>query len=319
MNDERPPKPGARAPAPQRGWPRAAALFAVLLVPSVVRPDVLVGVPFVILGGVLGLRRLGLVLLAALAVAVVVGGGPRDGLWYVERGWAVLVGGGFAALTLRDPGATFTRRALGALAGAMAFAALLFAAQEGAWGSLDLAMRDRVTGAVRSALDAMVLLRGGEAVPQALVTSLYRTAEAQTSVFPALVGISTMAGLGVAWWVYVRLALGNDQAVRPLREFRFNDHLVWLLIGGLVLLLVGRWEGWLPRVGANAVVFMGSLYALRGAAVILFLSGGLSLIGTILLTLGLVFVTPVILAGAMVIGIGDTWLDVRGRIGSAAA
>jgi hypothetical protein len=86
-----------------------------------------------------------------------------------------------------------------------------------------------------------------------------------------------------------------------------------------LLLLVTRWEDILARVGANTVVFMGALYALRGAAVILFLSGGLSLFGYVLLAFGLVFLPPLVLTGAMVIGIGDTWLDVRRKLGSSPA
>jgi hypothetical protein len=118
--------------------------------------------------------------------------------------------------------------------------------------------------------------------------------------------------------VYVRLSSGSDQGVGPLRDFRFNDHLVWVFITGLVLVLP-RWGEALARVGANAVVFMGLLYAVRGAAVIMFLSGGLSLLGYVLLVFGLLFVSPLVLMGALVIGLGDTWLDVRSKAGSEAA
>jgi hypothetical protein len=127
-----------------------------------------------------------------------------------------------------------------------------------------------------------------------------------------------MAALGVAWWAYVRLSSGSDQGVGPLREFRFNDHLVWVFITGLLLILP-RWGDLVVRVGANAVVFMGALYAVRGGAVILFLSGGLSLLGYVLLVFGLLFVPPLVLMGALVIGLGDTWLDVRSKAGSKAA
>ena len=93
---------------------------------------------------------------------------------------------------------------------------------------------------------------------------------------------------------------------------------MWLFIGGLLLLVV-RWGDSLAGLGVNTVVFMGALYALRGAAVIMFLSGGLSLFGYVLVALGLVFVPPLVLTGAMVVGIGDTWLDVRSRAGTLAA
>ena len=113
----------------------------------------------------------------------------------------------------------------------------------------------------------------------------------------------------------MRLAIGNDEGVGPLRDFRFNDHLVWLFIGGLVVLGLGPGEA-AERAGTNMVVFMGGLYALRGAAVVVFLSGGLSLMGFVLVLIGVVLLPPLLLFGALVIGLGDTWLDLRSRVGA---
>jgi hypothetical protein len=311
---------GVKEPDPgtsRRGWPQVVALLAVTLVVSVFQPSVLIAVAFLTLALVFGVRRLAVVAAAGLA-ALIVAGGARDGIWYVERGWAVLSAGCFAALTLVRPGATFSHRALRAVSAAGLVAALVLGARRDAWGAVDSAVRYRMSEGVAMAMEAVRLLRGDQALPQALVTAIYETVEAQALVFPALVGVATMAALGVAWWVYVRLSAGSDQGLGPLREFRFSDHLVWVFIGGLVLVL-GRWGDAVARVGANAVVFMGALYGLRGAAVIVFLSGGLSLFGYVLLVFGLIFVPPVVVAGAMVIGIGDTWLDVRSKSGSLAA
>ena len=301
-----------------KGWPRAAALLGITMATGVVEPSVLIGLPFLILGLVLGLRRVGVFIASVLALWAVTGGGVRDGLWYVERGWAFMAGGMFVALTVRDPNASFSQRALGAVTGAAVAAALFFGLRGGSWEVVEWAVEDRVSQGISTALEALRLVRGQEALSPTLVTTVYDTVETQTTVFPALLGVSSMAALGVAWWLYVRLSSGSDQGVRPLREFRFNDHLVWVFIAGLLLLLT-QWEEVSSRVGANAVVFMGALYAVRGAAVILFLSGGLSLVGYVLLAFGLVFLPPLVLTGAMVIGIGDTWLDVRRRSGSAAA
>lgn len=306
------------SPRGARGWLRATGLLVVAMTTAVVHPSVLMGVPFLVLGFVLGMRRWGVLMAAVLAMTVLVGGGARDGLWYVERGWALLAGGWFAALTLRRPSQPFSGRALGAVAGAAVATALLLAVRAGAWSALEWAVEDRMGRGLATALEALRVIRGGEALPPALVAAVYETVQAQATVFPALMGISTVAALGVAWWLYVRLSSGGDEGVGPLREFRFNDHLVWVFILGLVL-LVTSWEGALSRVGANAVVFMGALYAARGAAVILFLSGGLSLFGYALLAFGLVFLPPLVLTGAVVIGIGDTWLDVRGRMRAGPA
>ena len=307
---------GPPVPPRVRGWPRAAGLLGIAMATAVMEASVLIAVSFLVLALVLGYRPLGVFLVCLVAVAVVTYGiPPRDALWYVERGWAVLMGGAFVALTLRRPEAEFSGRALAAVAGAAAVAAGVLAVRSGAWGTVEWAVEQRISEGLGTALEALRTLRGGDALPPALVTAVHETVRTQAKVFPALLGLSSMAALGVAWWVYVRLSSGSDQGVGPLRDFRFNDHLVWVFIGGLVL-LVTPWEDVLARVGANAVVFMGALYALRGAAVILFLSGGLSLFGYVILVFGLVFLPPLVLTGAMVIGIGDTWIDVRRRLRS---
>jgi hypothetical protein len=207
---------------------------------------------------------------------------------------------------------------MAAVAGAGTLAAVFFAVRSGAWSSVRWSIQDRLGAGVGTAMEAWRTMRGGEALPPSLVSAVYRTVEAQSAVFPALLGIASMAGLGVAWWLYVRLSSGDDQGLGPLREFRFNDHLVWLFIGGLILLML-RWGDSFSGLGANTVVFMGALYALRGAAVVMFLSGGLSVFGYVLLVLGLVLMPPLVLTGAMVVGIGDTWLDVRSRVGTLTA
>jgi hypothetical protein len=101
------------------------------------------------------------------------------------------------------------------------------------------------------------------------------------------------------------------EALGPLREFRFNDQLVWVFVLGLAAFLA--FPGILDRVGINAVVFMGALYALRGAAVLLFLKGGLSFLGGLFVFLGFLVMAPYMIVGAAFVGLGDTWFDIRAR------
>ena len=61
------------------------------------------------------------------------------------------------------------------------------------------------------------------------------------------------------------------------------------------------------------MVFMGGLYAMRGAAVLLFLSGGVSGFGVLFLIVGMLFLSPVLISGALLIGVGDTWFDLRSK------
>ena len=301
---------------PERGWPRAVGLFLLVWMASpVVDGVVVVAVAYLAMMLGLPVRRVG-AYVAAIILAWAVWQGDRAGLWWTERGWALLVGGWFVALTLRRPETGFLTRALGALAGAAAVGAGVLLFSGGAWQVLDWQMGERVHGYFNTALEAVRTLQDKGTLTPAMVTALYGVAETQIKVFPATIALTTLAALAVAWWMYVRMAHGDDQGLLPLREFRFNDQLVWLFIVGLVLMLLGTDD--LKRAGWNAIWFMSALYALRGAAVVSFFGGGRSLASALLLALGLIFLPPVILMGALVIGLGDTWLDLRARARAAA-
>lgn len=295
------------------GWRRAAALLAAVFFLSVAPPGVLIAIPFAFLVLLVPPRRAGAVALGVAAVFLTLAVGGESGPWYLERGWAVVLAGWFVGLTLRWPDSGFLARGLGAVAGALATALVLFLQDLGGWAAVDWLVWSRLQGAASSALTALRLLRGGGELPPALVGAVYRTVDVQRVLFPALLALASVAALGVAWWAYVRLARRGDRALAPLREFRFSDQLVWVLVLGVILLLAPLGEPW-RRAGSNAVVFMSALYALRGAAVILFLSGGLSLLGTALLMIGMVFVAPLLVGAALVVGLGDTWLDLRRRL-----
>lgn len=302
----------AATPTPTRTWPRAIGLLAVVLAASVVEPAVLIGVPYLALVFVLPSRRMPAILAGVLVAFLVLVPGAGGGFWYVERGWAVLLAGWFLALTFRWPDRGFSSRALGAVVGSAAVVGAWVWARPGSWAMVDWLVGERIRSGVSTALETIRALRGEAGISETLVTTVYEAADVQTDVFPAMVGLASLAALGVAWWLYARLAHGDRDGLGPVREFRFNDHLVWFFIGGLLLLVLGMGEGW-SRVGSNAVLFMGALYALRGVAVVMFFYGGLSVVGAAVLALGLLFVAPVVVGGAMVIGLGDTWLDLRER------
>ena len=271
---------------------------------------ILIGVAYLIMMASLPVRRASAYLVGAILAWGVLQG-ERAGIWWTERGWALLVAGWFVALTLRRPESGFLSRALGSLAGAAGSAIVTLTVAGGAWELLDWHVAELVRGITAQLIDRVQELRQQAEVSPALVTALYAAAETQIQVFPATLALATLAALGVAWWLYVRMAHGDDQGLLPLREFRFNDQLVWLFIGGLALTLVGGDA--LKRTGANALVFMGVLYAMRGAAVVSFFGGGQTPLTAVLLVLGLLVVPPVMMVAALVIGLGDTWLDLRAR------
>lgn len=297
---------------PTRGWRRAALLLAVTMGFSVAQPAVLLAVPFMMMGFVLTPHRLATLVLAGLAGFLVFSGAPAAGLWYVERGWALLLGGWFVALTLRWPDSSFSGRALGAVVGSAGVTAAILAVRPGDWAALSWQVASRLRAASSAWLEALRSMVGNDGVSDTLVAAAYRTAEVHGAIFPALVGLVSMSALGVTWWLFVRMSQGRDDGVQPLAQFRFNDQLVWVLIGGLALVVLGGSEAW-SLAGTNALVFMGALYALRGAAVVLWLYGGLNVLGVALVVIGLLLAAPVILGAALFIGIGDTWLDLRTR------
>jgi hypothetical protein len=68
------------------------------------------------------------------------------------------------------------------------------------------------------------------------------------------------------------------------------------------------------RLAVNVLVFMGALYALRGLAIFVYLAEGTrSILAMIFGVLVLIFLYPVVVTGALLMGISDTWLDVRNR------
>ena len=182
----------------------------------------------------------------------------------------------------------------------------------GSWSMVDWLITERMMRSVSIIAQMFMAIDSEAALSTAWLNRAFETAAQQGRLFPALLGLSSLSGLAVAWWTYVRLAAGSSLGLEPLREFRFNDHFVWLLLTGLALIVLGVGEGW-TSAGTNAVVFMGGLYAMRGAAVLLFFNGGLTGLGFLFLAAGMLLLAPAMIMGALVVGVGDTWLDLRSK------
>ena len=294
-------------------WLRAGVLCILVLLTSTARPSVLVAVPFLLLVGTNALRGytiLGATLIAIIIVMV----GPYDGMWYLERGWALLLGGCFVGLSIVRPKMKISDRALEAVFGALVLVAILMTLMSGAWNIVDWVISDRV----RATVAQVIALGGSEGLAPALITALYQTAEVQILIFPALTALASMSALLLSWWLFIFFSGRSEEALGSVKNFRFNDHLIWMLVVGLFLLFT-RWSEPLQRLGSNAVVFIGALCAVRGAAVIVFITGGFSVLGYAMTLFGLVIVPPIVLGGAVLIGIADIYLDFRKRSEQLAA
>lgn len=294
-------------------WLRAGVLCILVLLTSTARPSVLVAVPFLLLVGTNALR--GYAILGATLIAIIiVMAGPYDGMWYLERGWALLLGGCFVGLSIVRPKMKISDRALEAVFGALVLVAILMTLMSGAWNIVDWVISDRV----RATVAQVIALGGSEGLAPALMTAFYQTAEVQILIFPALTALASMSALLLSWWLFIFFSGRSEEALGSVKNFRFNDHLIWMLVVGLFLLFT-RWSEPLQRLGSNAVVFIGALCAVRGAAVIVFITGGFSVLGYAMTLFGLVIVPPIVLGGAVLIGIADIYLDFRKRSEQLAA
>ncbi len=295
----------------RRRWLRPLGLFGAVLALSIARPLVVLGIPFALLAFLEREGRFAVLAASALILGLVFAGGSgASGLWYLERGWAIVLGGSFAAVTLARPGVPFLERGLTALGGTVLWTSIVVAAF-GGWSALDAEVRARIDAGAASTLDLVAGMSGGES--EGLLEAVERAVEAQHFLFPSLVALSSLAALGVVWWTHVRVQRGSSGGLGSIRAFTFPDAMIWLLIAGIILVIgVGGGEAWV-RAGANLLVFMAGLYALRGAGVVLFVTGGLSVPALILTAVAAILAPPVLLGGAMAVGIGDTWFDLRER------
>lgn len=298
-------------PRSDRGWGVVVALSLTVMLLSVVSPVLLIFVPLSLLLLALPPRRPTLLVLGIALAAVAFLGTGDSPLWYAERGWALLLGAWFVVVVARWPRAGFMPRALAALGAAMASATLFLSASQGGWGFLDWTLARRFRGIAADAAALWGAAAGPDGVGGPFADGLFHAAELQSRFHPALLALASLAGLAVAWWAFRRLAVGERAPLRPLREFRFPDDLVWLLIAGILLVILPLGEPAL-RAGSNVLIFMGALYALRGVAVVLALLGVTGLATVMLGVIALIFLPMVMVATALV-GLTDTWFDLRAR------
>lgn len=295
-----------------RGWAlaRAVAVTIATLALAPVDPVALVGLPAAVLLLAFGDRRpLAVGLAAGLLFVGFTGGSSADPLWYAERAWALLLAGGFVLATLWIPTRGLLARSLAALGVAFGAVGVVGLTRPALLGEVDWWIGARLTSATHTAYDLL-----GAAALQGLGSTIREVVRLQTSLYPALLALSSLGALAIGSYAVGRLR-GSTESLAPLREFRFSDQLVWVLIAGLLLFLLPI-GGWIGRIGGNAMAFMGGLYLLRGAAVLVWLGAALltSTWTAVLWGMLVVLFYPVVLGAALIIGLGDTWLDLRRRL-----
>lgn len=234
----------------------------------------------------------------------------------------------FLVLTLRTTW-TMTHRALASAALGLGAASLLMPVLGTSWSELIWWVEHRQGMAFRSMIGVLATLfdSGGSSDVSAidvreLEVRFTEAARLMGRLAPAIVALQVLAALTLATAVYRRIA---EQPIGRLpgrfRDFRFSEHLGWVVVASLVIVVIPRIAA-LKIVATNALLVASVLYALRGTAVVIF---GLQLLGTggivfwLFATLAIVFMLPIVVGGAILLGVLDAGLNLRRRWIDAAS
>lgn len=263
-------------------------------------------------------------LLATWVVAQPLPGGPAYG-WLV-RGWAVLLPGVFGVFCLLRPRKEFLNQALPTVAISLALALLSLVSASPQAGSqvghtmlAEYGVRTDQWTAVLERLTATkewseYLARSPEATAlrQQVLTEYGRMPARSLTVLPAMLALESLAVLAVAWALYQRLArVRIGPPLAPLRQFRFNDQLIWGLVVGITLAVLPSFAE-LREAGLNLLVFFGALYVVRGLGVMSWMLAPRRWTRALIVAVGLL-AWQLLATVALALGVGDTWLDWRNR------
>ena len=301
---------GGRAVGAQ--WATTIALALIAAGFSVINPALLIFVPLAFLLIALEPRRSWLALIGVMLLIVTFVGQSGGALWWFGRGWALMLSAWFVVAVALLPHWPFIMRALAAIAGTAVSAALLFLVNRTGWESLDWTVGTQLRNGAADVLAFWGARFGDQPWVADMTRAVYRFADWQAAAFPALTGIASLASLALAFWLWRRLVAQDPRPLGRLRDFRFSDELVWIVVAG-ILLVVFPFAAPVTRTGANLLTFMAALYALRGVAVMLSLFGTPGVVGVVFGGIVFLMLYPIVMATTLMVGLTDTWLDLRTR------
>ncbi|MDB4915489.1 MAG: Protein of unknown function rane [Gemmatimonadetes bacterium] len=250
------------------------------------------------------------------------------------RGWSLLFAGAFGLVCLFGNHRPFFSRALATLSLSLVLVLVMSSrgpltpsrarqemqAEFARRNAASVALFRRVVKENPDAVKAMPELAS---FPENMEKALGITAEAGAKLFPSMLLLESLIALALAWATFHRLSRTRLGApLGPLKDFRFNDQLVWGLIAGLAIVFVPTLD-FLGATGSNLLVFFGALYAIRGFGVLSWFMKPGALAVTSLIGVAILFV-PVLNTMAVLgfmllalaafgLGLGDTWADWRRR------
>ena len=294
-------------------------LLGAGIVFAISAPIGLLTVPLAGLVLVTRFRRPGAVVTASLFTGISLWwlaqiGDPPD---QVIRAAAVMGSAAFV-VTFLSTSWSLTHRSLAAIGVAAGGTGALLAAARTSWPEIHWWVESRVEFGTQLMLARLSGDQAG-AGDDALVVQLEAWFDSviplMADFFPATVAVQMLAGLALATALYRRFAPAAEVTWGKFRDFRFSEHLGWIAVVALAIVLLTK-AATLKVLAANVLVVAGLLYTLRGAAVAWFgltLTGGPGFLTTGLIAFSVMFMLPVVLIGAIFIGVVDAGLDLRRR------
>jgi len=132
-------------------------------------------------------------------------------------------------------------------------------------------------------------------------------------LFPAVLVLTALPGLALAWGWYHRLAARPaGSPVERFADFRFSDQLVWAVVLSVAVLVVPV-PAAVAAVAGNIACVAGGLYVARGAAILWTTLRSFPTVVLLAAGVGVLIVLPVALGGLFALGLADTWVDFRRR------
>jgi len=336
----------------ERGWGKLLlALAAFFLVPTIpqfraflpIDETMLLFVPALAACAIVGWWAGGRTRLAAAWVGlatVIAFQAPKanDSFHNLARGWTLVLAGAFGLVCLFGARRPFFPRSLIALTVSLTLAFVMSLLGPVSTSQVNSAVHDelaRRNSETMGTLNAFISQYPKEwnqlvtRVPQIgdlpveTEKQLTGIASAGEGIFPSLLALESVLALAIAWAVYHRLSRTRlGPPLTQLREFRFNDQLVWGLIVGLAIIFLPQLS-WLQLIGRNLLVFFSALYAVRGLGVLSWFMapGALAVTATVgFAMLWWPVLNAIAALGFMILGIaafglglGDTWADWRNR------
>lgn len=263
-----------------------------------------------------GMLGIGLLALTAWSMAHAAAGFEQ-----FEGAWVCLLAGGVAiALGLRAQEVRGRLVSVGLMAiGAAAVAGVvLIGATSFSWGELFWLAGRHYGMQARMVLEVLTRqlqgASGGNALLQTIEGSMDDMVALVTQLLPALILLQSVAALAAAWALYRWIVRHPEGDPLPkLREFRFSDQLIWGVVIALVTLVFPGVRA-LHTIGGNFAAFFGGLYVLRGLGIVAAMAAAAGVGGpfvAILASFITIILMPIVMFGALALGVTDTWVDWR--------